>query len=71
MGELGGQNANSTLNTDCEFKVRIDITNIYDKVLFIHVDTCRTPLPYPTGFANYHFNPPPPPPMMNNSSQNN
>ena len=59
MGELGGQNAHSTLNTDCEFKVRIDITNIYDKVLFIHVDTCRIPLPYPTGFANYHFNPPP------------
>ena len=39
-----------------EFKVRIEITFLYDKVLLIHV---VPPLPHPTSFANYHFNPHP------------
>ena len=47
MGEFGGQNAHSTLNTDCESGVRIEITCIFERVLLLHVDTCST-TPFPT-----------------------
>ena len=45
MGEFGGQNAHSTLNIPIvsqEFKVRIEITCNFDRVVLIHVDTCST-----------------------------
>ena len=56
MGEFGGQNAHSTLNTDCESGVlsphwHFDITCIYDR------DVVPPLLPL-TSFANYHFAPP-------------
>ena len=44
MGEFGGQLAYSTLNTDCEFEVPIDITCIYDLLLLIHEDITTPPL---------------------------
>ena len=55
MGEFGGQNAYSTLNTDCEsgIKVRIDIW----KVVALQTTTLTTPPPaiYFPGFETTVF----------------
>ena len=49
MGEFGGQNAYSTLNTDCEsgIKVRIDIW----KVVVLQTTTLTTPPPQYTSLG--------------------